>query len=114
MAGVSDMDKLVIKSWDGITAQGLPEEMPQYGWRSPSEVVVITEENAVEFGWYPASLWPDLLAAHVAAEVERKKQAAYQAEADPLYFKAMRGEGSLADWLAKVAEIRGRFNDGAA
>jgi hypothetical protein len=34
---------------------------------------------------------------------------AYRAEADPLYFKAQRGEATNDEWLAKVAEIKARF-----
>ena len=34
---------------------------------------------------------------------------AYADEADPMFFKAERGEGSRADWEAKVQEIRERF-----
>jgi len=34
---------------------------------------------------------------------------AYRAEADPLFFKAQRGEATEAEWLAKVEEIKARF-----
>jgi hypothetical protein len=37
------------------------------------------------------------------------RAAAYTQEADPMFFKAERGEGSKADWEAKVQEIRNRF-----
>lgn len=37
------------------------------------------------------------------------RQAAYAAEADPLFFKAQRGEATMADWQAKVAEIKTRY-----
>jgi hypothetical protein len=40
-------------------------------------------------------------------EVARKR--AYEAEADPLFFMAQRGEATNAEWLAKVAEIKARF-----
>jgi hypothetical protein len=33
----------------------------------------------------------------------------YVAEADPLFFKAQRGEATLAEWQAKVAEIKARY-----
>lgn len=32
----------------------------------------------------------------------------YQNEADPLFFKAQRGEATLDEWKAKVAEIKAR------
>lgn len=40
---------------------------------------------------------------------EEKRKAAYVAEADPLFFKAQRGEASMTEWQAKVAEIKTRF-----
>jgi hypothetical protein len=39
----------------------------------------------------------------------RGRAAAYAAEADPLFFKAQRGEVSMDDWTAKVEEIRERY-----
>ena len=57
----------------------------------------------------------------VAAEIQRlqpikaseqaqaNRKAAYIAEADPLFFKAQRGEATMEDWQAKVAEIKARF-----
>lgn len=40
------------------------------------------------------------------AEQEAKRQAAYTAEADPLFFKWQAGEATEAEWLAKRQEIR--------
>lgn len=40
---------------------------------------------------------------------ETLRRAAYESEADPLFFKSQRGEATQADWLAKVAEIKARF-----
>jgi hypothetical protein len=37
------------------------------------------------------------------------RAAAYVQEADPLFFKAQRGEATTAEWTAKVAEIKARF-----
>lgn len=37
------------------------------------------------------------------------RASAYQAEADPLFFKAQRGECTQQDWLNKVAEIKARY-----
>jgi hypothetical protein len=36
------------------------------------------------------------------------RAAAYAAEADPLFFKAQRGEATAEEWDAKVQEIRVR------
>ena len=41
------------------------------------------------------------------AEVNRRH--AYTVEADPLFFKAQRGEATMEEWQAKVQEIKTRF-----
>ena len=40
---------------------------------------------------------------------EANRKAAYQAEADPLFFKYQRGEATEQEWLDKIAEIKARF-----
>jgi hypothetical protein len=59
--------------------------------------------------------------AEIAAEVARltalepariateNRRNAYIAEADPLFFKAQRGEATMEEWQAKVTEIKARF-----
>ena len=42
-------------------------------------------------------------------EAKQNRAAAYAGEADPLFFKAQRGEATLEEWQAKVIEIRDRF-----
>lgn len=48
----------------------------------------------------------------IAEAVTARRATAYRDEADPLYFKAQRGESTMEEWLAKVAEIKARFPDG--
>ena len=43
------------------------------------------------------------------AQAERNRASAYATEADPLFFKAQRGEATMDEWNAKVAEIRARY-----
>ena len=43
------------------------------------------------------------------ATAQRNRAAAYTSEADPLFFKAQRGEATIEEWQAKVAEIRSRY-----
>ena len=45
-------------------------------------------------------------AKRIAEEGRRK---AYLSEADPLFFKAQRGEATIEEWNSKVTEIRNRF-----
>lgn len=42
-------------------------------------------------------------------EQESCRRAAYVAEADPLFFMAQRGEATMEEWQAKIAEIKARF-----
>lgn len=42
-------------------------------------------------------------------QAERSRAAAYAAEADPLFFKAQRGDVPQQVWLDKVAEIKARY-----
>lgn len=43
------------------------------------------------------------------ADQKHNRAVAYRDEADPLFFKAQRGEATIEDWEAKVAEIKARF-----
>jgi len=43
------------------------------------------------------------------ASAQRNRATAYTAEADPLFFKSQRGEATVEEWQAKVAEIRSRY-----
>jgi hypothetical protein len=52
---------------------------------------------------------PAKAAAKKAAEAEANRKAAYIAEADPLFFKAQRGEVEQQVWLDKIAEIKARY-----
>jgi hypothetical protein len=59
--------------------------------------------------------------AEIAAEVARltalepariateNRRTAYISEADALFFKAQRGEATMEEWQAKVAEIKARY-----
>lgn len=40
---------------------------------------------------------------------EDARRVAYTQEADPLFFMAQRGEATMAEWEAKVAEIKSRY-----
>lgn len=51
-------------------------------------------------------------AEEIAASVEAARRAAYAAEADPLFFKAQRGEATHDEWQAKIAEIKARYPEG--
>jgi hypothetical protein len=76
----------------------------------------MTAEGAIPFTPEEEAEWDAQEAAWVAeaknrhnAEMKQKREAAYKAEADPLFFKAQRGEVTAQGWEAKVAEIKARF-----
>ena len=52
-----------------------------------------------------AALQPQLT--REGQEAARKR--AYVAEADPIFFMAQRGDATMEEWQAKVAEIKARF-----
>ena len=41
--------------------------------------------------------------------VRQSRAEAYREEADPIFFQAQRGEATVEEWEAKVAEIRDRY-----
>ena len=45
----------------------------------------------------------------LAQQKDQQRKRAYQNEADPLFFKWQRGEGTQEAWLAKVEEIKSRY-----
>jgi hypothetical protein len=55
------------------------------------------------------------IAAAIAASIPTLEQQqaaraeAYRTEADPLFFMSQRGEATVEEWQAKVAEIKARF-----
>lgn len=68
-------------------------------------VVPLTAEEIAAGEAYKRDVLP--LEKRKAAEANRA--AAYRLEADPLFFKAQRGEATTDEWTAKVAEIKARF-----
>ena len=83
----------------------------------PQVVAIFDDRGAFDADGNPVTLDQALIdaAAVVVAQeqalatAQRNRAAAYAAEADPLFFKAQRGEVSMDDWTAKVEEIRARY-----
>jgi hypothetical protein len=50
-----------------------------------------------------------LIAEQPRKDVQAARSAAYRNEADPLFFKAQRGEATIEEWQLKVAEIRSLY-----
>lgn len=58
--------------------------------------------------WVLNPLWVDQNA-EKRKEQEALRKAAYPAESDPIFFMAQRGEATMEEWTAKVAEIKARY-----
>jgi hypothetical protein len=67
--------------------------------------IPLTAEEIAEREAYKRDVLPGVL----RQQAEQSRASAYAAEADPLFFKAQRGEATMAEWQAKVEEIRLRF-----
>lgn len=73
-------------------------------------VVRTVGEDAFDIDGNPVTY--DLAAVEQHAALMQSRQsraAAYTTEADPLFFKAQRGEVTIEEWQAKIEEIRQRF-----
>lgn len=68
-------------------------------------VVPLTAEEIAVIEAYERDVLPGVL----LAQAEANRASAYQLEADPLFFKAQRGEATTDEWTAKVAEIKARY-----
>jgi hypothetical protein len=55
------------------------------------------------------ALWPTTQTTVANQQADTNRHNAYVAEADPLFFKAQRGEGTMEEWETKVAEIKTRY-----
>ena len=80
------------------------------------KLVQDTEPSLVDGQWQIAWSVANLTAEEIAqkfaaakAVQEAKRKAAYEAEADPLFFMSQRGEATVEEWQAKVAEIKARY-----
>lgn len=71
--------------------------------RTVGEEAFDADGNAVEYDRNAVEHYARL------CEAQQQRAAAYAAEADPLFFKAQRGEVSMDDWTAAVEAIRARY-----
>jgi uncharacterized protein (DUF58 family) len=87
-------------------------------YRSHPQVVVIYDDrgafdaagNLVQLDQAKVDAAAIIVAQEQAlATAQRNRATAYTSEADPLFFKAQRGEATIEKWQAKVAEIRSRY-----
>ncbi len=75
------------------------------GATGEEQIIPFTAEEIAEREAYER----DVLPGKLRKAIENERASAYAAEADPLFFKAQRGEATTDEWTAKVAEIKARF-----
>jgi hypothetical protein len=79
-------------------------------WDLPDgRTIVATREFALEH--YPGCVLnqQDRSFHYTKVELDAFRKAAYQQEADPLFFMSQRGEATTEEWQAKIAEIKARY-----
>jgi len=63
--------------------------------------------------WEIINLTSEQIAQKEATRIAERSQlraTAYQQESDPIFFKMQRGEATIDEWLAKIAEIKSRYS----
>jgi len=80
-----------------------------YSWVDEAGFHSASPNDAQVLNWLAAGNTPEPADPPPAPDFAALRRAAYTAEADPLFFKAQRGEATQADWLAKIAEIKARY-----
>lgn len=90
---------------------------PIYGWipftcdpnDTGAEFDVVALYEALNADSATAAHVPEPATPLTKEQLTALRAAAYQTEADPLFFKAQRGEAEMGDWLAVVEAIKSRF-----
>jgi hypothetical protein len=87
-------------------------DVPQYILDTyPEGTVEVPLKPGADFEWVGGA-WVSVPLAPPTPTFEQQqaaRAAAYQTEADPLFFKVQRGEATEQEWFDKVAEIRTRY-----
>ena len=103
---MADPDQLDVGNWI-IPGGCVTEPPPTVGEKQLAQWVdgawVITDVLD------PVGPDPDPVLPPTQEEQKVSRAMAYRNEADPMFFKAQRGEATAEEWLAKVAEIKARF-----
>ena len=85
------------------------KRLPAPSYNELTQLIRVVNPVQIEGVW--TQQW-EVIDLPVSQQIENLKAAranAYTEEADPLFFKAQRGEAELSEWEAKVQEIRDRF-----
>lgn len=85
------------------------KRVPAPSHNALTQLIRVVDPVQIDGEW--VQQW-EVISLPVDQQIENLKAAranAYTEEADPLFFKSQRGESDVAEWQAKVTEIRDRF-----
>ena len=85
------------------------KRVPAPSYNELTQLIRVVDPVQIDGEW--TQQW-ETLDLPVSQQIENLKAAranAYTEEADPLFFKAQRGEATTEEWSAKVEEIRNRY-----
>ena len=97
-------DRLHKLGWRLIV--GTPRPSPKHEYGAPW---TYNEDEDVIYGTWTEVDRSEEIAKAQLEQIRKDRSNAYTDEADPLFFKYQRGEGSEQEWLDKIEEIRERF-----
>jgi hypothetical protein len=97
-------DRLHKLGWRLIV--GTPRPSPKHEYGAPW---TYNEDEDVIYGTWTEVDRSEEIAKAQLKQIRKDRANAYTDEADPLFFKYQRVEGSKQDWLDKIEEIRERF-----
>lgn len=88
--------------------QTLTDPSPEARAKYPVGTTEVPLKPGTDFVWSGTSWEPTAPTPAPPEQTEALRRAAYAREADPLFFKAQRGEATIEQWYAKLAEIKVR------
>lgn len=97
---------------EAVHGSGMPNDVIPVS-EVEHQALMVAQANGQKIGpdasGKPVAAAPALSGDEQIELTRRQRMKAYQEEADPLYFKAQRGEATMDEWLAKIEEIKARF-----
>jgi hypothetical protein len=78
----------------------------------PSGYIEVPLKPGEGYEWENSS-WVYYAPVKTSEQIDALRFHAYKKEADPLFFKAQRGEATMQEWLDKIQEIKERYPDPA-
>jgi hypothetical protein len=95
-----------LADWNVVPVEPTPQPNVTYA-QDVTEGQPVNEAGSWKQAWIVTDKSPE----DIDAIRKQLRAQAYREESDPLFFKAQRGEATMDEWQAKVAEIRARYPD---